>query len=190
MLDHIAETAWRLFEAQGYEAVTMEQIAGEADVARRTLYNHFPVKEAVLAHWVHARLASDLEMLWPAIRQHRTFGSRMSHLLNASADWCESHRSYLLPYLRFRLMGGAADGEGNGDTSRDMVDAFTALIDDAQRAGELRRDLAPSHFAVLLHHLYFGALLRWLGDPGLTLRDEFAAALDFFLRGAARPPDA
>ena len=33
MLDLLTGTAARLFEQQGYEAVTMEQIAAEADVA-------------------------------------------------------------------------------------------------------------------------------------------------------------
>lgn len=183
-LDHIAQTAAALFEALGYEPVTMEQIAAEADIARRTLYNHFSVKEAVLAHWIHGQLAADLVLLGPAIAQQRTLGARLSHLLGASADWCEAHRAYLPPYLRFRFTGND-DGGSDG-----MVGAFTLLIDEAQRTGELRGDLAPSHFAVLLHHLYFGALMRWLADPGLTLRDEFAAALDLFFRGAARSPDA
>ena len=32
-LDHLAATAFALFEARGYDAVTMEQVAAEADVA-------------------------------------------------------------------------------------------------------------------------------------------------------------
>ena len=32
-LDHVAATAMRLFEAQGYDATTMEQIAQQSDVA-------------------------------------------------------------------------------------------------------------------------------------------------------------
>lgn len=34
----------------GYEAVCMEQIADAADVAKATLYNYFPVKEALIGH--------------------------------------------------------------------------------------------------------------------------------------------
>ncbi|MGO4777637.1 TetR/AcrR family transcriptional regulator, partial [Lysobacter sp. 2RAB21] len=45
--DRIAQTAFELFETHGYDAVTMDQIAIAADVARGTLYNHFAVKEAV-----------------------------------------------------------------------------------------------------------------------------------------------
>ena len=36
-LDHLADTAWALFDAEGYEAVTMERIAAVADVAKGTL---------------------------------------------------------------------------------------------------------------------------------------------------------
>lgn len=184
-LDHIARTALRLFEALGYDAVTMEQVAAEADIARRTLYNHFPVKEAILAYSIHAQLAADLVLLGPAIARHRTLASRLSHLLDASADWCEAHRAYLPPYLRFRLTG--SDGRAGGEAG-DMVGAFALLIDEAQSTGELRGDLVASHLAVLLHHLYFGALMRWLADPSLVLRGEFAVALDLFLHGAARSP--
>lgn len=38
-LEHLASTAGALFEAHGFEAVTMEQTAAKADVAKGTLYN-------------------------------------------------------------------------------------------------------------------------------------------------------
>ena len=38
-LDHLAATAFSLFEQHGYDAVTMEQIAAQADVSKGTLYN-------------------------------------------------------------------------------------------------------------------------------------------------------
>jgi len=44
----IVTTAIRLFLAQGYERTTVAQIAAEADVARKTFFNHFPSKEDVL----------------------------------------------------------------------------------------------------------------------------------------------
>jgi AcrR family transcriptional regulator len=44
LLDFLADTAWGLFESEGFAAVTMERIADVADVAKGTLYKHFPVK--------------------------------------------------------------------------------------------------------------------------------------------------
>lgn len=44
----LMETGMRLFAEHGYDAVTMEQIAGAAGVSRRTLYRHFPTKDRIL----------------------------------------------------------------------------------------------------------------------------------------------
>ncbi|GLY92718.1 TetR/AcrR family transcriptional regulator [Actinoallomurus iriomotensis] len=47
----ILEAALELFSARGYAHTTMDDIAGRADIARRTLFNHFPAKQAILAAW-------------------------------------------------------------------------------------------------------------------------------------------
>ncbi|WP_353946406.1 TetR family transcriptional regulator [Streptomyces sp. HUAS MG91] len=44
----ISGAALRLFEEQGYEATTIEQIAAAADVSRATFFNYFAGKEAVV----------------------------------------------------------------------------------------------------------------------------------------------
>jgi AcrR family transcriptional regulator len=44
----IVTTAIRLFLDQGYEQTTIAQITAEADVAKKTFFNHFPNKEDVL----------------------------------------------------------------------------------------------------------------------------------------------
>jgi TetR/AcrR family transcriptional regulator, regulator of autoinduction and epiphytic fitness len=186
-LDLLAQTAIGLFETHGYEAVTMEQIAA-ADVAKGTLYNHFPTRESVLAHWIHAQLANDLHRLGPVIARKKTFASAISSLLDASAVCCESHRVYVGPYLRFRFLSfETAASDENDAGAVDMIDAFGRLISKGQHSGELRVDLDASDLAALFHHLYLGALMRWLTVPGLKLRDEFAAAVELFVKGAAVP---
>lgn len=46
--DTIAAVALELFERQGYEATTMEQIAEAAEVAPTTLYRYYPTKDSTL----------------------------------------------------------------------------------------------------------------------------------------------
>jgi AcrR family transcriptional regulator len=41
----IAETAWRLFADQGFERVTVAEVARQAQVATATVFNYFPTKE-------------------------------------------------------------------------------------------------------------------------------------------------
>jgi AcrR family transcriptional regulator len=187
-LDHLAATAFRLFEAHGYDAVTMEQVAAEADVAKGTLYNHFPVKEALLAHWIHAELASHMVQLAVEVERQTRFAPRIWAVLNASAIWCEAHRVYLPHYLRFRFLDINASALGQlGGQSSDVDKLFEAAIDASQRTGELRKDLTAAHLAALFNHLYLGALMRWLTAPGLKLEEEFAAVVGLFVEGAKAP---
>jgi AcrR family transcriptional regulator len=50
MMDHIRVAAWALFEARGFDVVSMESTALAADVATGTLYKHFPVKESLIGY--------------------------------------------------------------------------------------------------------------------------------------------
>jgi AcrR family transcriptional regulator len=186
-LDHLSATAFELFEVHGYDSVTMEQIAAAADVAKGTLYNHFPVKEALLAHQFRQELATDMDLLRQAICERCDFRGRLSKLLAISADWCEARRTYLPHYLRFRFLSAANLGSASADPEiRSGMDrVYETLILQAQEAGELRADLAPDQLASLLQHLYLAALVRWLTQPGLALTVEFAAIVALFMDGAA-----
>jgi AcrR family transcriptional regulator len=61
----IADTARRLFVERGFDAVTVAEIAREAEVAEKTVFNYFPTKED-LFYW---RLESFEEALLDAIRE-------------------------------------------------------------------------------------------------------------------------
>lgn len=52
----IADTAFELFVAQGYENTTIEQIAAAAEVGTRTLYRYYPTKEALVVNFVEEGL--------------------------------------------------------------------------------------------------------------------------------------
>jgi AcrR family transcriptional regulator len=60
----LAETARRLFTERGFERVSVAEIAREADVSEKTVFNYFPTKED-LVYW---RLESFEEELLDAIR--------------------------------------------------------------------------------------------------------------------------
>src|SRR5690606_3225954 len=91
------------FQSHGYVHVTMEQIAGEAAVSKRTLYKYFPVKETLLERVLEDELANDLAQRNFRIDSQAGFRSSVLHLLHLSAQWCEQHTDYLLPYIRHKF---------------------------------------------------------------------------------------
>jgi AcrR family transcriptional regulator len=63
--EEIAAAARRLFEKRGFEGVTVAQIAREAGVAEKTVFNYFPTKEDLF----YSRLEAFEDELLTAIRE-------------------------------------------------------------------------------------------------------------------------
>ncbi len=55
MKTRILETADRLFYLQGIRAVGVDTIAAEIGISKRTLYNHFPSKDRLIAAYLARR---------------------------------------------------------------------------------------------------------------------------------------
>jgi AcrR family transcriptional regulator len=58
MKDRILATADRLFYLQGIRAVGVDTIAAEIGISKRTLYNHFPSKDALIAAYLERRFVT------------------------------------------------------------------------------------------------------------------------------------
>jgi AcrR family transcriptional regulator len=55
MKERILETADRLFYLQGIRAIGVDTIASEIGISKRTLYNHFPSKDALISAYLERR---------------------------------------------------------------------------------------------------------------------------------------
>ena len=83
----IADTARRLFAERGFEAVTVAEVAREADVAEKTVFNYFPTKEDLF----YSRLEAFEDELLGAIRDREPGQSA----LEAFADFILQARGVL-----------------------------------------------------------------------------------------------
>lgn len=180
-LDHIADTAWAMFEAEGFAAVTMERIADAADVSKVTLYRHFPVKEALLRHTFHRELRAAWPAIQPELARAAPGRARLARFLELQAAWCESRRTFLLPYVRFRLGDLRLPTEGRERSGMDTI--FTELIVQGQAVDEFRSDMPAPILAMYFQFAHLATMLRCLTDERLSLAAEFAAMLDLACSG-------
>jgi AcrR family transcriptional regulator len=101
----IAETARRLFGERGFDAVTIAEVAREADVAVQTVFNYFPTKED-LVYW---RLSSFEAELLDSVRNR------------------EPGRSALEAYQAFLLAQQGLLGKHSAE-AREELESFTRMI--------------------------------------------------------------
>ena len=71
--ESLVEAADRLFAEHGFEATTVDDIAEEAGVSRRTFFRYFPAKEAIAFPNVDARLALFQELLSKSLETSSPF---------------------------------------------------------------------------------------------------------------------
>jgi AcrR family transcriptional regulator len=63
---HIVETAYRLFKRDGFHATGIDRIIAEAEVAKMTMYRHFPSKDGLIVEvldWRAERFKRQLDRL-------------------------------------------------------------------------------------------------------------------------------
>src|SRR5437588_3502216 len=69
MKARILETADRLFYLQGIRAVGVDTIAAEIGISKRTLYNHFPSKDDLIAAYLERRFVKPRPSDKPPLEQ-------------------------------------------------------------------------------------------------------------------------
>ena len=181
--DHLADTAWALFQTQEYEAVTMEAIAEAADVAKGTLYKYFPVKEALLRHRLHREMAESMPEVLKQLSALPTAVEQLRGFLDLNADWSKRNRQYLGPYLSLRMSETGIPYDLNSPNRSGLEQVLSGFIREGQKSGEFRHDLDVTTVVHYLEFLYLASLMRWLNSSEIDLRDEFHTMFDFCLQG-------
>src|SRR5204863_2188740 len=172
MKDRILETADRLFYLQGIRAVGVDTIAAEIGISKRTLYNHFPSKDALIAAYLERRFVaprpsdkSPVEQILATFDSlERRFASkdfRGCPFVNAVAELGSEDQSVRKIAIAFKesrrlwfrdllLQLGAADAEGLATQLALLVDG--SIAQDLVRNDPAMARAAKQAAAVLLEN--------------------------------------
>jgi AcrR family transcriptional regulator len=183
MADKLAFAAFSLFERDSFDSVTMEQIAMAADVSRGTLYNYFPIKEALLNHYFRMEFRGGVEELLSVVTQQPTLEATLLGIFDVFADWTADRRCYLPLSIAYGINQRLLDGNGS---SRDELHALlVSIFAAAGRRGELAVDTDVIQLADYLQHLYLAAILRWLPTDEISPKTQLHLMVKFFVSAAS-----
>jgi AcrR family transcriptional regulator len=180
MNERILETADRLFYLQGIRAVGVDTIAAEIGISKRTLYNHFPSKDALISAYLQRRFVQPRPSLKSPVEQilgtfdslERRFAARDFRgcpFVNAVAELGSEDRAVRKIAIAFKesrrlwfrdllIQLGVADAEG-------LATQLTLLVD-----GSIAQDLVRNDPAMARAAKEAARVL--LGNAGVNVRQD------------------
>ncbi|HEX9069740.1 MAG TPA: TetR family transcriptional regulator [Ktedonobacterales bacterium] len=174
----IQHHALRLFEAQGYDATTVEQIAEAAEISPSTFFRYFPTKEdVVLYDDLDPIMIAAFEAQPPELSPIQALRGAMRAVFfglpaeESETQW-ERMRWFLeVPELRMRMLDQLADG----------VTLIAGML--AQRTGRDRDDFEVRAYSGALIGVIMAALLKGAESQDADYIQLMDDALEYLERG-------
>ncbi len=184
--ERLLDAAIECFLEKGYDETTVDQIAARADVARATVFNHFPEKERFLSAYLERRRSLVRVLLRNEVAEgvdavQRLYDT-MTLLARINENSVAETRASLLAWRR---------SSGSPSTEPGTARIFADLVTAGKRAGQFRADADAELIGALLLDAYVGILLRWIpgegGHPSFSLTEALHEVGRVVIEGL-RPP--
>lgn len=184
----IIAVAMDLFNKQGFEQTTVEQIAEEADVNKGTIYNHFPAKEAIICEYVQRIIREQGPETLSLLQQLPDTRSRLIAVLRKSLEWMhiDLNKDIYERYFTYRMQKVVqALRDWDPSISSGFKDVLVPIIDLGKETGEIRQDVHSRVLAGHLESFHSITAILWLTHPELfSIDDSIDINVDLFLNGA------
>jgi AcrR family transcriptional regulator len=186
-LTRIVHQARAHFFAHGYAQCTMDELAAELGMSKKTLYVHFPSKEA-LVRAVIEDLGREVRTSADALLANRQLN--FAEKLRGFAEGMAERMTRMNPRLLRDLQRFAPEAYQLLLRMREenIPYVFGRFIEEGQLAGlvrtDLRTDFAVEFFLQAMHGLLAPATMDRLG---LAPRDIAPRAIEFFFAGLLTP---
>jgi AcrR family transcriptional regulator len=185
----IVGAAIRLFREQGIDTVTMEQIAEETDIAKGTLYNYFPVKEAIIDEYIQ-RISMDKNV--ERIARLETIPdtrSRLTVSLNELIEGVRVQKDIFETYFNYRI--GKMISLRQEESAKSGFGLLgSEIIKLGQKSGEIRSDLTLDSLEALFEFVFIKVAQQFYKDPeGFNPSVVIAQYVDLFMDGVKQKGD-
>ena len=178
--ERIYQSALRMLETEGPQAVSMRRVAKEVGITPMAIYHYFPSKEALLDAVVNSEFERLAEFFDRAARK-RSFEAAMVHIMDGYIDYGLAHPR-IFDYVFSALRPGARRFPKDFRARRSPTLNLTAdIIAHWMENKRLKRDDVWEIAMEVWAHVH-GYLALWQGGRFAMPEDEFRKLIRRSLR--------
>lgn len=183
----IISAALKLFKKYGFTSATMEQIAQEADIAKGTLYNYFPVKEAILSEFIKRSFSNKNPDRLKQLQSLPDTRSRMISIITELMEGVRSQKEIFEKFLIYRVQNILSLDKK--DSERSGIELLAEeIVNLGQKSGEIRSDLPKGIILDFFEFVFIEVVKQFYLDPE-HFRDKETIELcsDLYLNAVCNP---
>ena len=171
-----------LFERQGIDETSVDDIARAVSLSRATVFNYFPYKEAILVE-IGARFVAEVAQQAGSHRR-RSVRRILYDLADGVAAIAERH-PHVVPFIAREMTHPDPARRAYAAERMQYPALYQGMLQELASAGHLRSRTRRGSYERQLIDLTTGALVRVGNDFALDeLRAELRTNVDVFLDGA------
>jgi TetR/AcrR family transcriptional regulator, cholesterol catabolism regulator len=172
--ERIRRAARELFTRDGFDATTTRAIAERAGIGTGTLFLYAKDKAALLSMMFREEVDRLERATYASLpRGQRGLVAQLGHVFDRQVDHYRRTPELSRIFFKELLFVGHDHRDEVAMLSRQIVQRLAAVIEGAQRRGEVRPDVSPFVVAYGVFSLFYVALLSWLSgqmDPTAARR--------------------
>ena len=178
----ILAAAYKVLEARGYAAATVDQIAAEAHVAKGSVYNYFHSKQDIFMELFTEQLAGDEADFDRLLAEPIPAVEKMGRYMDL---WFTRAGEYeRIGALTLEFWAAAAREAGSGrmnemflETYARWRDRIAAIVAHGVESGEFRSEIEPLQAAAFIMAAMDGLTIHAIMGIGTPMDDAFLAAM-------------
>ncbi len=184
--ERIVEVARKRFEELGFSKVTMEEIAEELQISKKTLYKHFANKEELIRMYIH-QVLNERRAAFDAIVSDSRLP--LTGKLHALVHQIGIQTSRVSPRLFGEVATISPDLRKEVESfQNERIEAFGAMMKEGIRDGQIRSDLDEE----LVMRIYFAAIrsvvdIKNIAENHYTPKQIFSTLIAVLFEGVLTP---
>ena len=181
--NRIIDTTVELIRTKGFDGTTMEQIAADTDIAKRTLYNYYPEKEAIISDYIKRTFETQNTIRLPHLENLAGTRARVVYILRSLMDGVQRQKEIFEKYFVY-VMKQVVSFEPHERSDSGLAALIAAVIALGIEEGDIRADLPPGMAEDFFTFIFVEVAKQFYRDPANFKQDQvIQQCADLFING-------